>query len=98
MSKVGVDTPIPFFVRIGQRTSRNLPTDPCVIKLGLHGPQTDLDIAKTLLISQLSKSHAKELIETRERSNPVFALISTNTFVELVSWKEAHYLRKNDSP
>ena len=38
MSKVGVDEPIPFFVRIGQRASRNLAPDPCVIKLVLHGP------------------------------------------------------------
>jgi hypothetical protein len=97
MSKVGVDAPIPFFVCIGQRASRNLAPDPCVIKLGLHGSQTYLDIAKTLLISQLSESHAKELIQTRKGSNPVFALIPTNTFVEFDFWEKAHYLRKNDS-
>src|SRR4030066_626980 len=63
MSEVGVDTPIPFFVGIGQRASRNFASEPCVIKSGLHGPKAYFDIAKTLPISQLSKGHAKELIE-----------------------------------
>jgi len=97
VSKVGVDTPIPFFVCIGQRASRNLASDPCVIKLGLHGPQTYFDIAQTLLISQLGKGHAKELIEAGKGSDPVFALIPTNTFVEFVSREKAHELRENDS-
>lgn len=97
MGKVGVDAPISFFVCIGQRASRNLAPDPCVIKLGLHGPQTYFDIAKTLLISQLSEGHAKELIETGKGPNPVFALIPANAFVEFVSWEKAHKLRENDS-
>ena len=90
MSKVGVDAPIPFFVGIGQRASRNSAPDPCVIKLGLHGPQACFDVAKTLPIGQLSEGHAKELIETRKDSNPVLALIPANAFVEFVSRKKAH--------
>src|SRR4030066_1347217 len=89
-SKVGVDAPIPFFVRIGQCASRNFASYPCMIKLGLHGPQACLDIAKTLSISQLGEGHAKELIQTRKVSNPVFALIPANAFVECVSWEKAH--------
>src|SRR4030043_56430 len=90
MSKVGVDTPIPFFVGIGQRASRNSAPDPCVIKLGLHGSQACFDIAKTLPVGQLSEGHAKELIETRKVSNPMFALIPENAFVEFVSLEKAH--------
>jgi hypothetical protein len=90
MSKVGVDAPIPFFVRIGQGASRNFAPKPCVIKLGLYGPQADFDISKALLISQLSEGHTKELIETGKGSDPVFALIPTNTFVEFVSREKAH--------
>jgi len=97
MGKVGVDAPIPFFVCIGQRASRNLALDPCVIKLGLHGPQTYFDIAKALLISQLSEGHAKELIEAGKGPNPVFALIPKNAFVEFVSWEKTHKLRENES-
>ena len=51
---------------------------------------THFDIAKTLPISQLSEGHAKELIETRKVSNPMFALIPENAFVEFVSWEKAH--------
>ena len=90
LSKVGVDAPISFFVGIGQRASRNSAPYPCVIKLGLHSPQACFDVAKTLPIGQLSEGHAKELIETRKASNPVFALISANAFVEFVSRKKAH--------
>jgi hypothetical protein len=61
-----------------------------VIKLGLHGPKARFDIAKTLPISQLSEGHAKELIETRKVSNPMFALIPENAFVEFVSREKAH--------
>ena len=98
MSKVGVDAPIPFFVCIGQRAPRNFAPDPCVIKLGLHGPQACFDIAKTLPISQLSKSHAKELIETRKVPNPILALVPVNASVEFVSREKAQELRENDSP
>jgi len=90
LSEVGVDAPIPFLVGIGQRASRNSAPYPRVIKLGLHGSQACFDIAKTLPISQLGEGHAKELIETRKASNPVFALISANAFVEFVSGKKAH--------
>ena len=97
MSKVGVDAPIPFFVRIGQRASRNFAPDPCVIKLGPHGPQAYFDVAKTFPISQLSEGHAKELIETRKTSNVVLPLIPVNTFVEFVFRKKAHQLGENNS-
>jgi hypothetical protein len=90
VSKVGVDAPISFFVGIGQRASRNGAADPCMIKLGLHGPQACLDVAKTLPISQLSEGHAKELIETRKTLNPVLPSISVNTFVEFVFRKKVH--------
>ena len=98
MSKVGVDAPIPFFVRIGQRASGNFASEPCMIKLGLHGPQAYFDVAKTLPISQLSEGHAKELIETRKVPNPTLALVPVNASVEFVSREKAHELRENDSP
>lgn len=98
ISKVGVDAPIPFFVCIGQGAPRNFAPDPCVIKLGLHGPQAYFDVAKTLPISQLSEGHAKELIETRKVSNPILALVPVNASVEFVSREKAHELRENDSP
>jgi len=97
MSEVGVDMPIPFFVGVGQRASRDSASNPCVIKLGLHGPQACFDIAKTLAVSQLSEGHAKELIETRKVPNSVFALIPANALVEFVSRKKTHQLRENDS-
>jgi hypothetical protein len=96
-SKVGVDTPIPLLVGIGQCAPRNFASNPCVLKLRLHSPQACLDIAKTLSISQLSEGQAKELIETRKVSNSVFPLISPNAFVEFVPGQKTHQLRENDS-
>src|SRR5512136_1909684 len=36
MSEVGINTPIPFFVGIGQCASRNFASESCVIKPRLH--------------------------------------------------------------
>ncbi len=97
MSKVGVDAPIPFFVGIGQRASRNFALEPCMIKLGLQSRQTDFDVPKTLPIGQLSEGHGKELVETRKTSNVILPSIPVNTFVEFVFRKKAHQLGKNNS-
>ena len=94
----GVDAPIPFFVCIGQGASRNFAPDPCVIKLGMHGPQAYFDVAKTFAIGRLIEGHAKELIETRKTSNVMFASIPVNAFVESVFRKKTHQLGKNNSP
>jgi len=90
VSKIGIDAPIPFFVGIGQGASGDSASYPCVIELGLYGPQACLDVAKTLPIGQLSKGHAEELIETRKASNPLLPSIQLNTFVEFVFRKKAH--------
>jgi len=90
LSKVGVDMPIPFFVGVGQCASRDSASNPCVIKLGLHGPQACFDIAKTLPVSQLSEGHAQKLIEARKVPNSVLALIPANALGEFVSRKKTH--------
>jgi hypothetical protein len=62
VSKIGIDSPVSFFVRIGQGTPRRFATKSSVIEFGLHGPQADFDISETFAVRQLRKGHAKELV------------------------------------
>ena len=63
-----------------------------MIKFGLHGPQTGFDIPKALAISELGKSQAKKLLEAGELSYSVIAVITVDTFVELVLRQIIHQL------
>ena len=55
-----------------------------MIQLGLLGTHADLDVAKIFPIGQLCKSHAEELIQTREVPHSIIASIPIHAFVELV--------------
>lgn len=55
-----------------------------MIKFGVHGAQASFDIPKAFAISQLGKSQAKKLFEARKLSYSVIAMITVDTFVELV--------------
>ena len=92
LRKVGIDAPVSVLVGLGQGTARDLASDAGVIELGLKGPQTGLNISKTLSIGQLRESHAQELIQTRELAEPVIAPVTAHALVEFVSWQEVHQL------
>ena len=64
MGKIAVNAPITLFICIGLGAAGDLATESHVVELLFHGPQTALDVAKTFAEGQLSKGHAKELIET----------------------------------
>jgi hypothetical protein len=57
--------------------------------------QAGLDVAQALAVGQLSESHAEELIETREASDSMIAVILSDTLPELVQGQEVHQLREN---
>ena len=86
MSKIRINSPIPFLVGIGQGASGNVASDTGMIEFGLHGSKTGFDVSETFPIGELSEGHAEKLIETREGSDTILASIVPNTFVEFVSW------------
>jgi hypothetical protein len=98
LCEVGIDSPISDLVGVSQGIARDLSSKAHVIEFPLSRTQTCLDVSETFPIGQLSKGHAKELIETRKAPSPMVALIPVNAFVEFVSGEKAHDLRKNDSP
>jgi hypothetical protein len=90
--EIGVDSPIPTFVRIGKRRSPHWSAEPAVIKLAALGSQTDFDVSKTLAIGQLGESHRKELIPTSEAPDVSVSVEALNATTELVVRKELHNL------
>ena len=63
LSKVGVDSPFPGFVGVGQIVSGNSSTNAHVVKFGMHCTKARLDIPKTFPVSELCKGHHQKLIE-----------------------------------
>ena len=79
MGKVGIDTPVPYFVGIGQGVSRHLAANAHVVKLVLLSAQTSFDVAQAFPVSQLGKCHASKLIEAGKGLDFVIAPIALNT-------------------
>ena len=68
-----------------------------MIKLGLLGTETGLDIAETFAIGELSKDQTKELVPARKLFDVAIALVAIDANLKLVSGKELHELRENRS-
>src|SRR5215813_1878133 len=93
--EIGVDSPIPTFVRIGKRRSSHWSAESAMIKFAALRSQTNFDVAKALAIGQLSKSHRKELIPTREPFRISIPIVTLNTSTKLVVRKKLHDLSEN---
>jgi hypothetical protein len=63
-----------------------------------YRPQTALNIAKTFSKGQLSKGHAKELIETREFTDAFVPMVSADTLPEPMHGQKVNQLRKDRFP
>jgi hypothetical protein len=66
-----------------------------VVEFGLNGTETDLDIAETFSISQLSEGHTEKLIQAGKTLNLVMPPISFDTFAKLRQREEVDQLREN---
>ena len=85
LSEVGVDAPVPCFVGMGQVVARYSAPDAQVIKLGLVGSQTGLDIPETFSICKLGKSQAEKLVPTRKSLHLVVPPVAFYALLEIVS-------------
>ena len=92
MGKVAVYPPVASFIGIRSRAPGHSSPNTHVIQPWLDGSQTRFDVPKTLAKCQLSETHAKELVQTREFPDFEIALITPNAFPELVMWDAIHYL------
>ena len=92
--EIGVDSPIAPFVGIGQRGASDGSSEAAVIELGALRPQTDFDVAKTLAIGQLGKSHGQKLIPTRESAHTRLPSYLLNAATKFVVREKLHDLSK----
>ncbi len=70
VGEVGIDSPIAYFVGIGQGVAGDPTANAHVVKLRLHGAKTGFDVAQAFAVGQLGKGHDKKLIETSEALGP----------------------------
>jgi len=90
LGEVGVDTPIPDFVGIGQGIAGNVPTDAHMVKLVSRSSEACLDIPQAFAASKLSKGHAEKLVPASEAFDLVIAVVSCDAFAKFVDRKEFH--------
>ena len=64
LSEIGVDSPVPHLVGIGQGISGNFPAYTHVIEFVLGSPETGLNISQAFPVGQLGKRHAEKLVPT----------------------------------
>jgi hypothetical protein len=96
-SEIGVDAPIAVLIGLGQGVASDVPSEACVIQLGLQGVQTDFDVAQADSVSQLCKGHAQKLIEAREPAGAIIASVFVDTTVELSLGQEGHELGEQET-
>ena len=85
LGKVGIDPPIPDLVGMSQSIARDIPSEAHVIEFPLGRTETCLDVSEAFSIGELSKGHAEELVPARKVFDFVMAMVTVNTFVEIVN-------------
>jgi hypothetical protein len=95
LRKVGVNLPRTRGVRVGQCVARNrLAAKPHVVQPTGLRTQVDFDIAQGFSVGQLSEGHGKELVQTGEVFDLVFAPVIGHTAAKRAQWQVEHKLRK----
>ena len=97
LCKVGVDLPRARGICVGQRVARNrLATKPHVVQPAGLRTQVDFDVAQGFPVSQLREGHGKELVQTREVFDLVFAAMIGHAAAKRAQWQIEHKLREHE--
>ena len=92
--KIGIDAPVAILIGLGQSIACDGATKAQVIEFGLDSIQTGFDVAKGMSIPELSKCHAKVLIEAGEMSGTIISLVLADTAIAIASRQGVHELRE----
>src|SRR5262245_48530989 len=95
LRKVAVDAPVARRIRIGERVACNRTAKAEVIEPCALRPQTRLDVAQALAISQLRKRHRQVLIEAGEPFDLVLARVAPHAAMESRERQVLHHLREH---
>ena len=98
LSELGINTPIPVLIGIGQSVAGDLPSDPQMIKSGLRGPKAGFDISQTLSVGELGERHTEKLVPAGEADHLAIAAVSIDAFAKLVCRDKVHQLGKDRFP
>jgi len=92
LREVGVDAPIARLVGIGQRRTANRFAQAHVVELASLRRQACFDIAQTLPVGQLGKSHHAKLFGTGQRAYATVAAVALNVTSEGRPGQKVHEL------
>lgn len=77
--EIPIDSPIPAFVGISNSLSRESAPESEMVELALVRVETHDGAPEAVAARQLGKTHDRELVETTELSESVFAIVFFNT-------------------
>ena len=97
VGEVGKDTPVAFFIGIGQRAAGGGLADAGVIEFRAEGRQTGFDVAQTFAPGQLGEGQHEKLFVGGEFANAAVAMVTGDTLVELVFGEEVEELGEDDA-
>ena len=95
MCKVAEDSPISFFVGVGQSAFGHMPTDACMIEFAADGLEAGLDVSQAFSIRQLGKTHDQKLHVTAQFPDVLVPFVSLDTLAEFVLRYVIHQLGKD---
>lgn len=84
-AEVRIDTPVPVLIGPGQRRMVHGLLDPQMVQLVTVRAQTDINFPKTVPSGKLSEEQLRELVPTVQAACPVVAVITVDTFLQLVT-------------
>ena len=97
LSQVGVDTPVPCFVGLGQGAAGHPASKPQTIQQLAAGTQTGLDVAQAFPVGQLGKAHGQKLLPAGETAHLAVPSVTLDTAPELLRVNSFHNLGKDGS-
>ena len=92
LGKIGEDAPVPLFVGHRQRVAGGGLADAGVIEFRAEGRQTGFDVAQTFAPGQLGERQHEELFVGGQLADAEVAMVTGDTFVELVFGEEVEEL------
>ena len=95
---IPVDAPVPRLVRVGEVVAGNAGLDAHVVQMPAVRRKARLDVAQAFAPRELRESHHVEMAPTRERLDPLVALVPLHYALELPLRKVVHHLTENRSP
>ena len=97
LRQVGIDTPVPCFVGLGQGAARHHAPEPQMIQQLAAGTQTRLDVAQALPVGQLGKAHGQKLVPAGEAAHLAVPSVMLDTAPELLRVNSFYQLSKHGS-